>query len=125
MNSDSLNFANNPSKLPTFLRNYLYDWAMNGHTQSCRFGGEKISYRKAIISRVFREDVLGWIINSPNKEYDKRYVPMLLEQERARKDVYSTFPDIPYMEMSWRDLARMRLNELKKRKANFSDKKNK
>jgi len=116
--ADSLNLANNKDQLPSFLNDYLLDWKWRNLWQRSLESKEGlISYRKLIIDRVCRQDVLEWIIMSKNKNYDKTYEPSKLESE-LEPNIYNEFPDLPFMKYSIRSLAKMRLNEIKNYKSN-------
>ena len=112
--SDSLNLLFTSNKLPVFLDDYLLDWKMKNHLQSCLKEDEGISIRKFIIDRVVNKDVLKLIISSPNKNLDKCYNPDSLKVEMS-KTSYVTFPILPFMHDSFRTLARNRLNEIEKK----------
>ncbi|HEY9047596.1 MAG TPA: hypothetical protein VIN08_16935 [Ohtaekwangia sp.] len=115
--ADSLNFITNPKQLPVFLGDYLFDWKHRDHLYPCLTDDpdELISMRKIILSRVLREDVLEWIISNKNTNYDKLYIPEEVKK-LFQNDIYSVFPVIPYMKYTTRDLARIRLEEIKKLK---------
>jgi hypothetical protein len=116
--ADSLNLIDNRKMLPKFLEDYLLDWEWrNLWSKSFDNEGGPISYRKAIIDRVSREDVLEWIIASSNKSYDKVYEPDKLKSELA-PNIYNEFPELPFMESSTRSLAKMRLDEIRSYKSN-------
>lgn len=113
--SDSLVFVNAPKQLPHYLDNYILDWHNKNSLKGCVSEDEIISLRKAIIDRVSSEVILNWIIESKDTSYDKKYDPIAL-QKVIKYDLFNTFPEIPYMQFSWRDLAKNRLTEIKERK---------
>jgi hypothetical protein len=114
--ADSLNLIDTKKDLPKFLDDYLLDWEWRNLWQhSVDSKGGAISYRKLIIDRVSREDVLTWIISSNNKNYDKVYKPEELERQ-LEPNIYNEFPDLPFMKYSIRSLAKMRLDEIKNHK---------
>lgn len=119
--ADSLNFIVTIDQLPVFLTDHLIDWKQRKLFSSCVFDStERISIRKVIMDRVYREDVLEWIINSKTEAYGKVYVP---EQLRKEMNYYfSSFPDFPFMEFSWRQLAKKRLDDIRKTKDLFKKK---
>jgi len=114
--SDSLNFIQRPEQLPKFLGDHLIDWKFRNYLNMClREQREKISIRRTVLERVYREDVLKWIISSNDKAFDKRYDPQGLERE-IQKNPYNDFPVLPFMGKSIRDLARDRLEEIQEKK---------
>lgn len=115
--SDSLVYAKDKEHLPRYLSNPILDWQYRNSLKPCLFEEEFISLRKAIIDRIYDEKVLNWIISSKNSDYDKKYSPDALKRE-IKESMYNTFPLIPFMQYSWRDLAKKRLEEINKRKRN-------
>ncbi|HCW09250.1 MAG TPA: hypothetical protein DGG95_17985 [Cytophagales bacterium] len=110
--SDSLNMASDSTQLPKYLEMPWFDWLLrNEIKRTCCNELVPISLRRAILRRVFREDVLKWIIYSNNLSYDKIY-----RREEVMKSSLSTlhddFPNLPLMEYSWRDLAKNRLKDI-------------
>jgi len=116
--SDSLIFAKDAKHLPAYLGNYIFDWQQKNSLKSCLLQEEIVSLRKAILDRVYDEKILNWIITSKNKDYDKRYEPEVLKRE-IKNSMYNTFPIIPYMQYSWRELAENRLKEIQNTKTFF------
>lgn len=117
--SDSLILAKDVKHLPSYLGNHIFDWQHKNSLKSCLQQEEIVSLRKAILDRVYDEKILNWIITSKNKDYDKRYEPEVLKRE-VKNSMYNTFPSIPYMQYSWRELAENRLKEIKNAKTFFS-----
>jgi len=116
--ADSLNLIQQPSQLPAFLSDYLIDWKLRYRLRGCmKEPYQMVSFRNVVLSRVYREDVLEWIISSRNADYDKLYIPKELDASIKNKSYHNgDFPDLPYMKYSWRDLAKMRLDDLRKQK---------
>lgn len=114
---DSLNLISSPKDLPHFLDDYLLDWEWRNLWQDCLNKDGHISFRKVIIDRVAREDVLEWIIDQSNPGFDKVYVPNKLKSE-LNLNIYNEFPSLPFMEYSFRKLAKLRLEEIRKYKLN-------
>jgi hypothetical protein len=110
--ADSLNFLKSQSEMPLFLNQYNLDWIEMHLWRHCLPSySEGLSFRKSVLDRVNRTDVLEWIITSPNPNYDKKYVPEDVEK-KIGNHFDTSFPGFPYMEFSWRDLARKRLSVL-------------
>lgn len=115
--ADSLNFLNQDKPLPSYLDDYLMDWRLKDSMYPClKTYNETISFRKSIMDRVVNLDALVLIVNSTNKNYDRRYDPEKLKKERKENSHSDSFPEIKYMEMSWRDLGKKRLEEIKKQR---------
>jgi hypothetical protein len=68
-----------------------------------------------VLTRVYREDVLESIILSKDVNYDKRYNPEKLKKQLS-KNIYDDFPVLPFMNYSIRNLAKIRLEELRKKR---------
>jgi hypothetical protein len=115
---DSLNYLTDSSQLPKFLADSLIDWRQHNSFKLCLSDqNEKISTRVAILDRVYREDVLYWIIRSKNKDYDRLYNRVELEKKFNSIGVTDyVFPDFPFMKYSLRQLAKMRLDEVVKQR---------
>jgi hypothetical protein len=61
--------------------------------------------------RVYNKKALVWIIESSNPIYDKLYIPN--EHKALQEDSeYYDFPDLPFMNKSWRELAKERMKYL-------------
>lgn len=120
--ADSLNFINSSDDLPHFLNDYLIDWKRKDAIVECLADrDEGISYRRSIFARVINEKPLQWIVASKNKNYDKLYDPEKLEMESI-KSFDNDFPVLPFMQYSTRELAKKRLEELRKIKNKFKKK---
>jgi hypothetical protein len=116
--ADSLNFLGSGKPLPSYLDDYLMDWRLKDSMYPClKNNDERISFRKSIIDRVINEDALVLIVNSINNSYDRRYDPEKLRKERNSHS--ESFPEIKYMDKSWRDLAKKRLVEIKEQRDRF------
>lgn len=114
--ADTLNLIQKPSQLPKFLDDYLIDWKLRDNLKRClKDPSEKISFRFVVLERVYREDVLEWIVESKDVHYDKLYVPEELKKAPNLTE-YNDFPSLPFMKYSWRQLAKMRLEEMRKQK---------
>ena len=78
---DSLILITNPQQLPHFLSDHLLDWEWRDLWPDCLGKEGYVSFRKIIIDRVSREDVLEWIIKKSNVSLDKLYDPIILKSE--------------------------------------------
>jgi hypothetical protein len=112
--ADTLNLISRREQLPRVLSDYLLDWKITNGI--CSYVTPiNLSFRKAIIDRVVREDVLQWIIESDNPVYDSLYDPVKLKKQMAHPSglIYHPsdggFCDLPFMELSIRVLAKLRL----------------
>ena len=119
--TDSLNYIKSRGQLPKFLADHLIDWWHHNSYRLCLANHDEIiSTRVAILDRVYREDVLTWIVESKNKDYDKLYAPTELEEKYSKGGLTDySFPDFPYMKYSWRELAKRRLDQVKNAKNKF------
>lgn len=118
--ADSINLISRPDQLPKVLSDYLLDWKITNGI--CRYVTPiNFSFRKAILDRVVREDVLQWIVDSKNPAYDFLYDPVKLKEQN---EVLTTkmyhhkaqgYCDLPFMKLSIRQLARVRLATLQAR----------
>lgn len=119
--ADSLNFWSTGNKLPEFLFEALLDLSVKVITHGDQ-KPELISMRKAIFDRVVNEMTLKAIIESKDKRLDDRYNPKELEsiQENHPSIHGETYPDLPYMKYSTRELAKRRLSDLIKKKKLFN-----
>jgi hypothetical protein len=119
--ADSLNLISHPDQLPNILSDYLLDWRITNGV--CTYVTPiNLSFRKAIFDRVFREDVLQWIIESKNPTYDLLYDPKKLKEqnEHSATMIYHQkeigYCQLPFMSFSIRDLARARLAAMRANK---------
>ena len=105
--TDSLNYIKSGDQLPKFLADHLMDWWHHNSYRLCLANHDEIiSTRVAILDRVYREDVLSWIIESNNKGYDQLYSPKELEEKWSKGGLTDySFPDFPYMKYSWRGVS--------------------
>jgi hypothetical protein len=116
--ADSLNLSKGPNQLPHILADFLLDWKItNGF---CDYVTPiNLSFRKAIIDRVVREEVLQWIIDAKNPAYDSLYDPVKLKLHNRLSKTLIYHPmeerycELPFMKLSIRDLARVRLATLR------------
>ncbi len=119
--SDSLNFWDK-GDLPNFIFNenldYDLDYELTSRTKPCF--DRLISCRKAIFDRVVNERMLKAIIESKNINLDLMYDPKKFGKA-VRPSIHQvpSLPYIPYMEYSTRSLAKHRLEEVRKRRAQF------
>ena len=114
--ADSLNLIQGAKQLPHFLNDYLLDWEWRGLWRDCLSNDGYVSFRKIIIDRISREDVLEWIIKMKNPKFDKLYEPSKLKAELPTNP-YNDFPDLPFMSYSIRTLAKDRLEGIRKYKS--------
>jgi len=108
--ADSLNFWRKGTPFPDYLQDTLFDFKMYR-----RFYPEVVSYRRMIINRVTNEKALWAIVKSKNKFYDYIYDPMKLMKWQLRDSLHmyqDDFINIPYQELSWRNLAKERLKSI-------------
>lgn len=119
--ADSLNLASTPDQLPQILSDYLLDWKITAGI--CTYvSPNSLSFRKSLIERVVREDVLQWIIDSENPAYDSLYDPVKLKEQygQLKTMIYhpgeQSYCELPFMKLSIRNLARLRLATLKSNK---------
>lgn len=120
--ADSLNFWSVGNPLPNFLFDAHFDLLNTRFTNDCFIKLQFISFRKAIFDRVVNEEVLRTIVASKDKRLDDRYDPKELKriQENYPSIHGATYPDLPYMKYSTRELAERRLKELREMKKLFS-----
>jgi hypothetical protein len=110
--ADSLNFLTEPRYLPKFLAYPLFDWKMKDAIWECQSDkSDGFSARLAILRRVINEEALEWIVKSRNEEYDKLYNPEV-EEKRHVSTFDNSYPVLPFMEFSIRQLAEKRLKEI-------------
>jgi hypothetical protein len=120
--ADSLNLISRSDQLPKVLSDYLLDWKITNGI--CNYVTPiNLSFRKAILDRVVREDVLQWIIDSKNPAYDLLYDPVKLKEqnELSTSKLYHSkeqgYCDLPFMKLSIRQLAKVRLATLRANKS--------
>jgi hypothetical protein len=119
--ADSLNLISSPDQLPKILSDYLLDWKL-GNRFSNHMIRANFSFRKSLIDRVTREDVLEWIVKSKNPCYDSLYDPEKLKavQKPTNTLIYHPeefiFCELPFMKRSTRDLTKLRLSKLRSRR---------
>jgi len=117
---DSLNFWSSRGGLPEFLFDESFDWGRQ--IVRCFKEPELISFRKVIFDRVVNEKALRAIIKSKDKRLDELYNPEKWRQEMDKREpsmYVPSFPDLPYMKYSTRQLAERRLKELRDIKKRF------
>lgn len=122
--TDSLNFWSINDPLPNFLFEANFDHSLMGLTRECFAKPKFISFRKAVFDRIVNEEILAAIVVAKDRRLDERYNPKELERiSRNHPSVHgSTYPDLPYMKYSTRELAARRLEELRKKKELFNKK---
>lgn len=113
--ADSLNFFKK-NELPKFLLNKNLDYELRRFTRFCFAKDKIISFRKAIFDRVVNDKVLFSIVHNESSRLDSLYSPAELERTAKQNIHISGFPNIPYMEYSTRELARLRLDEIRRGK---------
>lgn len=100
---DSLNHLIDYQELPVFLLNYNFDIQNAGYWSSFH---DPVSLRKMIFSQVTNEKVLNLILSSK--------IPEIHKKATFNSDQYPLKGnDIPYIDYSNLELAKMRLEELK------------
>jgi len=121
--ADSLNFWAKNGRMPDFIFDQNFDHSLIGLTRDCFARQHFISFRKAVFDRVINENILVAITEAQDKRLDEYYRPEELESlQKNHTSVHgTTYPDLPYMKYSTRELAKRRLNELRKVKELLSN----
>lgn len=121
--ADSLNYWNPDQKLPSYLFDKDLDFNHLGTLSRLRTNKPTrwlLSLRMAIFMRVYNKEVLKCIIGSENESLDYVYDP---KEHYQHPDVSSPYsgpgPNFFWMEFSTRELAKFRLEEIKKNEKKF------
>jgi hypothetical protein len=117
--ADSLNYWSKVNPLPKYISEPNFDFAFSAQVYECVKKPEHFSFRRAILNRVFNEDVLIEIVDSKNTNFDKLYDPKAMENKYKESIHTPNFPELPYMKYTTRDLAKQRLKELREKKKSF------
>jgi hypothetical protein len=112
--ADSLNFWSPKLALPEFLFDAELDWTYLQLFTKCSKEPERVSLRRAIFDRVLSVRALKAIVHHTDSRLDMKYDP---EQLKARigPSIHSySFPIIPHMQLTTRDLAKRRLSDIER-----------
>ena len=108
--ANALNYLRADDQLPEYLSDYLLDWRNGDRLSPCvKDRDEKLSFRRSILDRVTNEISLKRIIKSDNENYDKLYDPGKQKKEMKKSSNFYSYPELPFMDKSWRQLAKRRL----------------
>lgn len=117
LDADSLNFLTEDQALPIFLSDTLLDWKRYRH-DNLDLNGYYYSYRREVINRVVNINALKQIIESTDKRYDYVYSPEKLINWRKMEDggkfLFHDYVNLPYQEMTLRQLASIRLEYIER-----------
>jgi hypothetical protein len=114
--TDSLNFPLGET-LPNFLFDPRFDLSSSRIVSECFRDPHQISFRFAIMQRTLNVRSLELIVLSKDLRLDSLYNPSYLRRVAKNYPTVhgATYPDLPYMGLSTRELARRRLEELKRK----------
>jgi hypothetical protein len=125
MYADSLNFLSIGASLPLFLSDTLLDWKLY-NDYGLHIHNYFFSFRRLVIDRVLNEDALLRIITSSDLKYDYIYNPEALIKQRRKRSSTVWFHDyinLPYQDVTLRQMARDRLETVKRLRGDIGVKK--